>query len=410
MNKLVAILEYLLVSVIIIEFNTPYLIYDPLKKGLPYIAVFVTLMLVLLTSRIDVNKNNMHYQMLFVFGSLFPLLYAGNKTKFLLLFVIFIILLWTYLINRKAISQEKYYSLFYRYSNIVSVIAIISFSFWIYASLLERMTPTGVFPSTWTEGGFLKFINTYYYIYFETQYYKNDLFECWRNSAIFQEGPMYNMILCTALSIECFLNESKSWFRSFKIIIFIISIISTITTTGQIYLIILCLIYHKKLTGFIKSPILKGVLFSVVVYGMYLAVSFLLEMKTDTTSGERSVDIRNSSINDCIRVGMENPVFGSGIFVKEMAITEHSNSLFEVFAYGGFYGLLLYVSSFIFIPFLYYLKSKTSNWTLALILYFGVFSITVSEFKLLTLLFIAFGLSRLGNMYEYKDIYTNQNE
>ena len=67
-------------------------------------------------------------------------------------------------------------------------------------------------------------------------YLRHNCWAIWRNTGIFNEGPMYNMVLCMALTIECFIRPIKS---KVKICILIITIISTLTTTGQLFLLLL---------------------------------------------------------------------------------------------------------------------------------------------------------------------------
>ena len=131
-----------------------------------------------------------------------------------------------------------------------------------------------------------------------------------------------------------------------------------------------------------------------ILMGVF-SINNILDNKKET--GEYSYNSRSHDIVKCIEVGIENPIAGVGIMYKaayaESNFFGFSNFLFGVFAHGGFYFLLLYLFPFLIIPLILLLKYKNSSIGGILLSYFGVFSFTVSEYKVLTIFVIACSLS-----------------
>lgn len=134
--------------------------------------------------------------------------------------------------------------------------------------------------------------------------------------------------------------------------------------------------------------------------GLLLIVSTMLDYKNEM-GGENSVNERARDIEYCIEAGMENPIFGIGIVQKGDVTTWRgyslgtSNSLFGVFASGGLYMLALYLGVLVMIPLLYCKIHGQSNWLMVMLCFFGLFVITNCFLKYLTLMFMAWGLSRI---------------
>lgn len=398
MKKIQGILEYLLVFLFILEFNTPYLIFTSVYRVILFFSLIALSLLVLLSGKMFRGKD-LFGICIYWMGSVLPLLMVPKEAfvNYLARYMILLPLLWLFLSARKRMGSSAYHSVFFKYSNLVVLLAAVSLVMWLVCSVLQLVSPTNVFPSYWTIGGELKFIPTYYGIYFETQ--TVSLFgieNMWRNSGIFQEGPMYNMILCIALSIECFIRPVKS---KYKIVILVLTIISTMTTTGQIILMLFMVYYsYKKIS---KYKFLLILIAPVILCSAYVGAGYVIEDKQESRAGANSVDIRTNSILLSIEAGMERPLLGAGLMstkvkVRQKLHKEHSNSLFDLFAYGGIYTLILYVGALVVIPMLYYKRYGDLNWLLVMLSFFVIFCVTYSIYKYLTFLFIAWGLSNIN--------------
>ena len=394
-NRIRLLLEYLLVFCIIIEFFTPYLIFPIVKRVIQILPVFILLCLILI-SRYSLFKRFNIFIFLYLGGALVPMLviYEHNYDSYILRFVLILPLLWTYLSLRKEVGLKNYISIFLKYSNTVVLLACISLFMWMFCSILKVIPPTGMIPYEWSQKTY--YIPTYFGIYFETQ--NVNILEqlISRNSGIFNEGPMYNMVLCMAFTIEYFIRSKKSIFR---LLILFITIITTFTTTGQFFLIGIAGWEILRKTGSKYRAILM-VTFPLALYAGYILANGIIENKKET-GGEGSVDSRTEDIEYCLEAGLEHPILGIGMTLDEGEglwkgkQLGRSNSIFAIFARGGLYTLTLYVGVLFIIPILYYLKFRNARWLLTMLCFFFVFSITSSFLKYLTFLFMAWGLSNI---------------
>ena len=217
-----------------------------------------------------------------------------------------------------------------------------------------------------------------------------------RNTGIFNEAPMYNLILCLSLSIECFIRQMKSIIR---ISVLTIAILSTITTTGQFFLLTI-IIYFIFKSNRRNSVIFRYALSFIILLFTLQFASRIMEDKQENSSS--SYDTRKDDIETCIQVGMENPLLGVGLYHDSGEGNKpygFSNSIFSLFAHWGIYTLVLYFGSLLFVPLLYLKKGREHKLSLVLISYFLLFSITLSQYKHLTLFMIAYGLTLYGNRY-----------
>lgn len=343
-------------------------------------------------------KNKFNIQIFaYLLGALFPMLILRehNYPAYIMRYILVLPLLWMYLIQRKAHGVSAYCSLFFKFSNVMVVIALTSLVMWLLCSIFQLVPITSYFPYGWVSN--MEFVPTYWGIYFETQSIIVLGERIWRNTGIFSEGPMFNMALCAAFIIEYFIRPIKSKLRLW---VLAIAIFTTFTTTGQFFLIgIIIWTLFNKIGR--RDRIILLFIVPLFLYLGYIATGSLLKNKMET-GGDASVDSRSEDIVLCIEAGMENPILGVGLILREGEALWHgkmlgrNNSLFAVFARGGLYALALYVGALLLIPYLYYRKYKDPAWFLAMLSYFLIFAITISFLKYLTFLFMAWGLSNIN--------------
>lgn len=390
------ILEYAVVFCIILEFNTAYLIF-PVVKRIIQIFPAIILVCLILMSNYSIRKKVNGWLFVYWVGSLIPMfVIKSNWDSYIFRYVIILPFLWIYLNLRKEIGYKSYLSLFFCFSNMMVILACISLAMWLSCSILQIFPPTGLFPYEWAPN--VNFIPTYWGIYFETQSVAPLGEWVHRNSGIFNEGPMHNMPLCVAFCIEYFLRPVRSKVR---LSILTITILTTLTTTGQLFLLlILGLHLYKTFRGELRAAII--ILAPLLLFGGYMAATTLVENKKET-GGEKSVDLRTEDITYCIEAGIKHPVLGVGLVEDEKSEflwkgkkLGSSNSLFAVFAKGGIYVLVLYFGTLVLIPYMYYKKNKDTDFLFAMLGFFFLFTITISFLRYLTLLFIAWGLSNIG--------------
>lgn len=390
------ILESVLVFCIILEFYTPYMVFPTIKHVIQILPILIVFCLILI-SGYSISKRFNIQILTYWLGALIPMLVINthNYSSYIIRFVIFLPLIWIYLNLRKEKGIENYLSLFYRYSNIVIILSIVSLIMWILCSILQIIPPTMLIPFEWAPG--TDFITTYWGIYFETQ--RVLLFGewVWRNSGMFNEGPMYNMVLCIAFAIEFFMRPCKS---KLKLFILTLTIITTFTTTGQFFLIGIIGWTFLRKVGYKYRTILI-IIFPFFLYIGYLIGCGIMDNKKET-GGEKSMNLRSEDITYCLEAGMEHPILGLGIVQGEGEglwrgkQIGRSNSIFAIFARGGVYVLTLYMGVLLLIPYLYYKKNKDTKWLFTMLCFFFIFTITSSYLKYLTFLFMAWGLSNIN--------------
>lgn len=390
------ILEYLLVFCIILEFNTPYLIFPEVKRMIQVFPIFILLGLLIISNYSITKKVNILVFIYFV-GALFPMLALRdhNYPSYIIRYVLILPLLWMYLSHRKEFGSSVYNSLFLKYSNVMVIIAVASLVMWFLCSILQVVPATSFFPYEW--GSSIDFIPTYWGVYFETQSIAPLGEKIWRNTGIFNEGPMYNMALCVAFIIEYFIQPFRS---KTKLWILAIAIFTTFTTTGQFFLMGIGIWSVFNRMGR-RYRILLLLVVPILLYFGYVVAGTLLANKK-ATGGEDSMNLRTEDITWCMEAGMEHPMLGVGLTLREGESLWHgktlgrSNSLFAVFARGGLFVLILYIGALLLIPYLYYRKYKDPKWFYAMFCFFLVFTVTVSFLNYLTLLFIAWGMSNIN--------------
>lgn len=390
------ILEYLLVFCIILEFNTPYLIFPEVKRMIQVFPIFILLGLLIISNYSITKKVNI-LVFIYLVGALFPMLALRdhNYPSYIIRYVLILPLLWMYLSHRKEFGSSVYNSLFLKYSNVMVIIAVASLVMWFLCSILQVVPATSFFPYEW--GSSIDFIPTYWGVYFETQSIAPLGEKIWRNTGIFNEGPMYNMALCVAFIIEYFIQPFRS---KTKLWILAIAIFTTFTTTGQFFLMGIGIWSVFNRMGR-RYRILLLLVVPILLYFGYVVAGTLLANKK-ATGGEDSMNLRTEDITWCMEAGMEHPMLGVGLTLREGESLWHgktlgrSNSLFAVFARGGLFVLILYIGALLLIPYLYYRKYKDPKWFYAMFCFFLVFTATVSFLNYLTLLFIAWGMSNIN--------------
>lgn len=402
---IISFFEYLLMLMIILEFNTPY-IYFPLIKNLVNFFIIISALVLLLFHWRNLSLEIFAFAFLLLIGAIFPFMhvYEGRITSYIKIYFIIFPLLFLLLASYITSQGLDINRLMSKFSNIVFSIAVISISFWLFGSILGYVESTAVIPNSW---GGDHFIPTYYGLYFETQEAtaSEGIGILVRNSGIFNEGPMYNMILCTSLAYEIFLNGTT---RLFKIVTIVIAILTTVSTTGFIFLLLLFSVKgYMALSS--KYGLQMVLLFPVILFLGIVAISTVLDNKKE--KGEGSYNSRSRDITKCIEVGIEHPVTGVGIFFNSEENSSdnrsfgYSNSLFGTFAHGGFYFLFLYLIPLFVMPIFVFFKNGDSQFLMMLLSFFLLFSFTVSQYRVLTVFMLSYSLS-----YWYMTTFTAQSE
>jgi len=239
-----------------------------------------------------------------------------------------------------------------KFSNIVFVIAVVSLFFWVFGSLLGRISATGSLYTTWTGSDVVRKVSSYYGIYFEMQsatFFGLTASPIIRNTAIFTEAPMASFIFSIAFLYELLMRERVGWKRC---AIIAITVISTISTVGVTVLIIACglkfVLTKSKTKGGLS---LKMFILPMALVVVLVALNFLVEQKLGTNSGSVRIDDFVAGY----KAWMDAPLFGNG-YGNDASVQRYmssfrsynqglSNSPAQILAYGGIYLFLPYCIS-----------------------------------------------------------------
>lgn len=203
--------------------------------------------------------------------------------------------------------------------NLMVIIAIVSLFFYIMGSCLKILPETSVtalYWGVWDTSSIRKFYNVYY----EAQFLKlaGGTLVIPRNCGIFSEAPMYNFVLCVALAAELFV--AKKVYR-WKIVVLILTIISSLTTTGYLFLIVTILCYFANIVFEKRGMSIHKVMYAILALSGVIIASLLVLSKMTSPSGAGSFDVRSDHVFSCFRAWLDSPILGVG-FENEAAIMD----------------------------------------------------------------------------------------
>lgn len=341
-SKISSVIDVILMFFLIISTNSIYVNIEDAYNFNNYITILILVSFVCKIILFKISKEIFNKILILLGGyySIVILISIINFSKFtinnvLYYFINFPLLLVIILLLRE---QNKLQTWLINFINITTLLAIISLFFWILVSNLNIIAPTDYLINKWSDGGVAV---SYYNIYFETQRIAIMDNVIIRNSGIFAEAPMWNLILSIVLMIQTlFLGRNN-----YKTFILVLTILSTVSTTG-IYIIGLIIAYKIifEVSGWKKYITL------ILVPILLLVLSFIWENKSETVSAS----IRFDDYKAGIQAWFDSVFFGSG-FLNGLRVIEsymdttirgnlgYSNSLFIILAQGGIILFILYL-------------------------------------------------------------------
>lgn len=398
--------EYLFALIMILNANTIWTSFEdsPLNRILK-VAVVVMGLLYIVVQKSLAHKTIHNILLCLGLGVFYIATYAlavGYKTASFSYFVFTVIAVYAFV--QIANSKNRGQEIFFKYRDIISIVAVVSLFFWLFGSTLGIIHPTNVVHSKWGFEDSLDFnpVPSYYGIYFETQtlWSAFGLFgDVIRNSAIFTEAPMCNFNFCMALIIEMFYNSKPS---KIKCGILITAIVTTLSTTGYcmlaIALMLRYLVSSKRKPGLMK--LIRIFSLPALAIVVALALQFLVENKMSTSSGTaRLMDFM---------IGFEawshEPFFGYGYNKPTYYMGFHygfSNSMIPILGHGGL---------FLAVPYLYCIyqwcrtciKEKDVQKFMLFANFILLFTITIMSYKFISL-YVLFAYCIKRNLVETRE-------
>lgn len=340
--KVNLIVDFILMFFLIISTNSILINIEDGYNFDMYIILLIFLSLLCKITLFDISRKVFNSILIllssyyFVIILIFVINFSSTSIRNMTYYFIILPIIMVIIILLRDANQLKRWLI--NFVNITVILALVSLVFWVLGSNLKIISSTDYFINRWSDGGIAV---SYYNIYFETQYIEVFGNIIIRNSGIFAEAPMWNLVLSLALIFQrTFLEKNK-----YKFFILVITIISTVSTTG-IYIIGLIFLY--KIIFEISLGWKKYITLALIPI-LILVLSIVWENKVDTSSA----DVRFDDYHAGIKAWLDNIFFGSG-FSNGLKVIEsymdttiranlgYSNSIFVVLAQGGLILFILY--------------------------------------------------------------------
>lgn len=386
------VIEYILAFFIIIDCNSVYSLSLSSAMFTLLLGGFLSGLLFLFNILIQKQNNisNIKEEQFFIFFMLFFLFvfiiysYASTQVSVLFRFGTIVPLIIMYFITKN--SQQAKFSLFLKMSNIIYYLALISLVLWISVSILHILPFNTTLVADWAGR---KPYKGFMYLYFESQDISASFLPGMfvRNTGIFVEGPMYCFIIAFGLTVELFF---KHKINRTHVVVLICTLLSVFSTTGFLYLLVLFLFkvfFIKPVNKFYN--IVKLVSIPFLLYLGVLLVGIILKEKK---SSGGSLDNRAEMVSNNIDAWKRSPLIGNGYGFNSKG---NSNAIFTILSDGGILEIAFYLIPLLFIPFLFSLKSRDARYVLATVLFFIVFCVTIVQYNLIVLVYLAFWYSTL---------------
>lgn len=237
-----------------------------------------------------------------------------------------------------------------KFANVMIVFAVVSLVLYLIGTVLGLIEPSRIAYYEW---GVERSCPTYFGIQYNSQ--RSDLGFIssldYRNCGFFPEAPMYNILLCMATCVEySFRKERRYW----RIAVFVLTIITTMTTTGLIFLMFFftaTVLLADRGRQVFALKVLALPLLLVIAAFVGLAI---LESKSSSILGAGSLAVRFDHLNACTEAFLDYPFFGCG-YANEAVIEKYmhykqgiSIGLPSLFAQSGLFAGVLYLVPAVF--------------------------------------------------------------
>ena len=286
-------------------------------------------------------------------------------------------------------------------TNVVCGLSIISLIFFIMGSILDVIP----YKETVINWGGENIRKNYFYLHFDTQ--KTNIFnrEIIRNSGVFPEAPIYAFILCVGV-LYSFLGKEKR----FKRLIIEATIITTVSSTGIIFIILINIInyllyskekWKKNRLLIILNLVIIPLLTALSIY----AIIYLFNNKVN--DGSNSYSLRVDDYNASYMAWKEHKILGNGYMntsetERYMDKTYRKESMGQSNAIGRYAaegGVYMIMTNFIIYIFLIFRENKRNEFVLLGIGMMYLILLTNIPYNLITIisLVVAYGTLNTNN-------------
>lgn len=343
-------LEYLWCVFVVLDGNSMYHSSSQANYRLLEISAALTMVLLachILFGGLRVTGNSVIVTVVLVVYSSIYLAVRENKMmtwNFLMMFVVGLPSL--FLLFSTLYRAGRLFDLMRRLFDVVVVLAVISLYYWVFGVILQLFQPNMGISIHWGQFSYAPGYDGLHFAYqVDTTFFPDQ--GIIRNSGIFTEAPMFNLWLDLALAGELFLKRKPSKLR---VIILLITIITTLSITG-IILGVVCLLVYKKWNIRRTDRLARGLFLVGLMVLLPLIVGATVHMWT-LKSDTQSYAMRVSDYVGGFMLWLDYPLFGdgyanlSGLFEYIYApddVVGFSNTLTGVLGTGGLWIMVLYV-------------------------------------------------------------------
>ncbi|MCT3034568.1 O-antigen ligase family protein [Pediococcus parvulus] len=396
------VLDYASALLIILQCNSIFFRETNSKISIQRV-LFVCLFVLALKSIYVMAKRNLNFFPITKFVLLYLLVVGSylavvasrsqiSQSAILMLLIVPVLLVVYFYCNFFSGNME---GLLFKIENLVLIMAGISIFFWV---LSEQGFPTNMSKSIFW--GSQRVISGYYNIHFIPQGSIEFLgMNMIRNTGLFVEAPMYSYVLCSALLIELFLRQRRNWFN-WRVVLLGITIFSTTSSTG-IIIVILGLTYYITFISTTLNKMFRNLLLVCFIPILVLVVRYIVISKTNQV-WYSSTSLRENDFLAAALAWRQHFWFGNGYHSYSQILqymdyrrllttmnTGFSSGFMEVLAYGGLFGVLIYV-----IPIFSMIRISKRVFGVAM-LFLIMFIITLVNNVILFVVFVAFFWAKL---------------
>lgn len=289
-------------------------------------------------------------------------------------------------------------------SEIMSIGCVISVVFWILGSQLNIIAPTRFIDTDW--GGAISGTQTGVYSYFGIYFQSHSTIGSiskyihYRNSGIFCEGPAFATFICLSLLYEFFLREK---FRCCRIIVNLVALITTLSTTGFVFMLIVILIkwyYNPQ----IKKQSRHLIFYAALIF-TFVIIACVIDNKAGGSIMNRKLDFERG-----MSAFFSSPLFGYGYNVDfyDVFHAGFSNAVTPILMRGGIVFFIIVTYPFIKLLLIELKKNKPSKieiFDIAMsitIIFLLIVHIIAESFMLL--FFLSLTLSRIITLRGYTSV------
>lgn len=395
-NRFILFINYVIAGIVLFNANTLWA-NDPdvtISSYLYYVLMACMFFLVDYFIKMSSGKINTNTLMAILGFTVYTIIFLifNSFNKLEVIKIVAFIILSILLIDYELQINGRVPTVLVCYKNLMMVIAITSLFFWVFGSLLHIISASGVAKLTWNAGqNAYQFVPSYYGVYFETQSY-----DIVRNTLVFTEAPMASANLSFAFLIAIVEQSDIKKLITKQQLLFTITIISTLSTTGitvVIFTLLLKYVLANNGGSFARSfmILIVPIISILAIYVVY----HLISQKAGTSSGSVRLDDYTVGFN----AWKAAPIFGTGFentdYIRSFMAPWRSNvglgnSVSEILPNGGVYLFIGYL--YAIIKGIYLSKVQRNNHLMILLIMLAyILAVTIIPYSYIVLLLLVWG-------------------